>query len=144
MKDTPDYRNHLLHPLLALTLQGSRFALVGLTATATHVAVMIALVELAWFQPMSANFFGFTVAVLISFAGHLYWTFGETRVLEKNGGVEVFTKFIVVALTSLALNSLAVFLVVDINGLHYFWAVATMITLVPLVVFLLSKFWVFS
>jgi len=135
-------RDWLMHPLVTLALQGSRFAIVGMAATATHVLVMIALVEAASVTPMAGNVLGFLIAVLVSFAGHFYWTFAAP---DRRGQAwaGAFRKFVVVALSGLALNSLAVYLVVDIYALYYYWAVAIMVTIVPLVVFLLSKCWAF-
>jgi hypothetical protein len=46
-------------------------------------------------------------------------------------------------LTGLALNSLAVYLVVHLLGLPYQYAIVLMISVVPLLVFVLLKFWVF-
>jgi hypothetical protein len=50
----------------------------------------------------------------------------------------------VIALAGLALNSLAVYLVVNRLGLPYQYALVLMIGVVPLLVFALSKFWAFA
>jgi putative flippase GtrA len=132
-------------PLLHLALQYARFGTVGLTAAAIHVLVFVAAMELARLVPLVANFVAFGVAVLVSFFGHLQWTFrGQTAGGGRTQGRVALPRFILVALTGLALNSLAVYLVVNILAWPYYYAIALMISVVPLVVFVLSKFWAFA
>ena len=53
-------------------------------------------------------------------------------------------KFTLVSVTGLGLNTLAVYLVVNLLGQPYPYAVLLMVTGVPVVVFLMQKFWTFT
>jgi putative flippase GtrA len=134
-----------VRPLLRLGLQYARFGTIGLAAAATHVLIFVAVIELAGVAPLAANFIAFSVAVLVSFYGHLRWTF---RGQSEGGGRQrqrtALLRFALVALTGLALNSLAVHVVVDVLAWPYQYAIVLMLSVVPLVVFALSKFWAFA
>ncbi len=115
-----------------------RFGSVGLLATATHGLVYAALLEFARSAPMAANFAGFAVAVTVSFFGHRYWTFGGRPAQPGQ-----WPRFVVAALGSLALNSLAVWLVDDVLAVNPLWALLPMLVLVPAATFWLLSRWVF-
>lgn len=134
-----------VRPLSRLALQYARFGTVGLTAAAVHVLMFTAAIELGGLVPLAANFVAFGIAVLVSFAGHFRFTF---RGQIAGGGWQrqrsALARFVVVALTGLALNSLAVYLVVNRLAWPYGYAILLMIFVVPLIVFALSKFWAFA
>jgi putative flippase GtrA len=132
-------------PLLRLGLQYARFGTIGLTAATIHVLVFTASIELAGLAPLVANVVAFGIAVLVSFLGHFQWTFrGQTAGGGRHRQRIAFARFIIVALTGLALNSLAVYVVVNLLAWPYQCAIVLMISVVPLVVFALSKFWAFA
>ena len=54
------------------------------------------------------------------------------------------SKFIVVTLIGLCLNSLAVYMVTEALALPYVYAILLMVSVVPITVFLLSKIWAFA
>ena len=145
--DTRAERPGRIGTLLRVALQYLRFGAVGGAATLTHVATFVALIEIAGVQPMLANAIGFGIAVFVSFIGHFRWTFAP-----QFGGTVGFrcrartalVRFVVVALIGLALNSLAVYLVVDVLALPYGVAILVMVGPVPGVVFALSKLWAFA
>jgi putative flippase GtrA len=131
--------------LLQLGRQYARFGTIGLAAAATHVLVFTASIEFAGLAPLAANFVAFGIAVLVSFVGHFRWTFhsptaGGGRVRQRTA----LLRFIIVALTGLALNSLAVYVVSNLLAWPYPYAIVLMISVVPIVVFALSKFWAFA
>lgn len=134
-----------VRPLLRLGLQYARFGTIGLAAAAVHVLTFTALIELADLAPVAANFVAFAIAVLVSFFGHFQWTF---RAQTAGGGRHrqrtALSRFIIVALIGLALNSLAVYGVVNLLAWPYPYAIVLMLSVVPLVVFALSKFWAFA
>jgi putative flippase GtrA len=132
--------------LYQLALQYGRFGTVGVTATTVHVAAFVALIEVVEFAPLIANVLAFGLAVLVSFFGHWRWTFrptdGEAAALKPAS--RMLSKFVVVALIGLLLNSLVVYAVTDTFALPYAYAVLLMVSIVPLTIFLLSKFWAFA
>jgi putative flippase GtrA len=130
--------------LSGLVLQYARFGAVGVIATVTHVLMFTTGIELAGLAPLAANFAAFGIAVLVSFLGHLHWTFGgQIASHQRQQQRAALARFIVVALTGLALNSLVVYLVVHLMGLPYQYAIVLMISVVPLLIFVFLKLWVF-
>ena len=95
-----------------------------------------------------ANVLAFSLAVVLSYFGHSRFTFRPAAGVETAGGPigdrRAFARFTVAAGTGLALNSAAAFLIVDYLGYPYVWAIAAMLLVVPLVVFLIAKLWVFG
>jgi putative flippase GtrA len=116
-----------------------RFAVSGGLATATHVLVFVLLVEWLAVRPVLAAAPAFMVALFVSYGMNYHWTFsasGLHRVL--------LPRFVVVALLGLALNLGITYAVVDVAHYWYGYALLMVVLLVPLVTFLLSKFWVFK
>jgi putative flippase GtrA len=130
----------------ALLLQYARFGIVGLSATIVHSVLYLLLGGPVGISPLIANVLAFSVAVLVSYFGHFQWTFRDE---SGAGAAEVslmkdqLPRFVIVAVIGLILNSLAVYSVVDVMGSAYGYALIPMVTLVPVVVFALSKIWVF-
>lgn len=140
-------RNHSTisrHDFVKIIRQGGKFGIVGLLATATHVGLIVVLVEWFGWRPLHANFAAFGIAFLVSFFGHYRWTFADQIAAGPDSWRGPFLRFIVTAVTGLALNSLIVFLVVDAFGISYFYALGLMVTVVPGILFLIGKFWAFA
>jgi putative flippase GtrA len=132
-----------LRQIWALGLEGAKFGGVGLLSTAVHVMIFSAAIEFWSIEQMKANLIAFGFAFWVSLFGHFYWTFAsgdEGRRNLKGAGV----RFLVVALVGLALNSLVVYVVESMYGLPYVYATIGMIFVVPVVLFLLSRFWAFT
>jgi putative flippase GtrA len=128
-----------------LTLQYSRFAIVGIAATLIHAMAFTTFIELVNLAPLIANFAAFGIAFLISFLGHFRWTFrSQTAYWGWRQQRTALMRFAAVALTGFTLNSLTVVLVVNLLMLPYQYALILMVGVVPLVVFGLSKFWAFA
>lgn len=123
-----------------LLVQGLKFGTVGGLATVVHLTLFVICIELAGMQPFWANFPAFAVAVVVGFTGHFLWTFRD----GANSWKPAFMKFAVTAILGLLLNSLIVYGMVDVLGLGYGYAAATMATLTPAVIFVVSKFWAFA
>lgn len=122
-----------------LALQYVRFASVGAAATAVHVVLFVALIELLESSAVTANLTAFGAALLLSFIGHCRWTFrqrGQRRV--------ALGRFTVVAVFGLGLNSMIAYGIADRLGWPYACAIALMVTVTPVVLFLISRFWTFA
>jgi putative flippase GtrA len=132
------------HDFITLIQQGGKFGIVGMLATATHVGLMIVLVEWFGWRPLIANFGAFAVAFFVSFLGHYRWTFADQSSAGPNSWRGALARFLVVSFTGLALNSLAVFLVVDLLHVSYVYALAIMVSVVPATLFVIGKFWAFA
>lgn len=115
-----------------------RFGVSGGLATATHVSVFVLLVEWLGLRPLLAAGPAFVLAMLVSYGMNYHWTFsvsGPHRIM--------LPRYVVVALLGLGLNLGITYAVVDVADDWYGYALLLVVMIVPLVTFLLSKFWVF-
>ncbi|WFP49056.1 GtrA family protein [Methylomonas sp. EFPC3] len=118
-----------------------KFAIVGGLATATHAGIFAFVIETQLAQALEANFIAFAVAFLISFLGQYHWTFrnsSDTHWSKK------MTKFLIVALIGLGLNTAGVLVIVERLLLPYHYAILFMVTVVPVTTFIINKKWAFS
>ena len=125
--------------LRGVALQYIRFAGVGAVATAVHVTLFAALIELLHISALLANLAAFGAALLLSFIGHCLWTF---RLRE--GHWPALRRFSIVAALGLGLNSAIAYGIADRLGWHYACAVLLMVTVTPVTLFLLSRRWAFA
>jgi putative flippase GtrA len=116
-----------------------RFGITGVLATLTHVALFVLLVEWAYLRPLYAAVPAFLAAVGVSYAMNYRWTFRADGLHQV-----MLPRFVLVALAGLGLNLLITWMVVDVGNYWYGYALVLIIMLVPLVTYLLSRFWVFS
>jgi putative flippase GtrA len=116
-----------------------RFGIVGITATAVHLGVLAAGVELLNVPPVVMNGAAFCVAVSITYFGQSLWVFRAGR--RDAGQISRFaTSVLIGVLGNMAIMAFSVH-ILDVPYLYGF--IASLI-LVPAVSFLLSKFWVFA
>ena len=115
-----------------------RFGVVGLVATAVHVAVGLALHHRAGATPLAANAVAFSVAVIVSFAGQRRLTFPDAA---ADGAT--FLRFVAAALAGLGLNQLIVWAVTGPGGGPYWLALVLVLASVPAVVYSLLRYWTF-
>ncbi len=128
----------LWHRHRRLGTQVVRFGAVGVTATVTHVLIVVALVESGLARPFWANVVAFSTALVVSYFGNHAWTF------ELRGGHRRhLPRFLVVALVGLALNQGIVYGAVDLLAWDYRIALAIVVTSVPAMTFLLNRYWAF-
>lgn len=128
------------------SLQYLRFGFVGILATLVHVVTFSFLLELFGIGAWIANLLAFSIAIGVSFFGHFHWTFRhreESAAKLRRNQASAFPRFVVTSAIGLCLNTLAAYVVVDVMGQPYMWAVAIMVVFVPPVVFLIAKFWAF-
>jgi len=118
--------------------QLGRFAIVGVAATLTHVGVALLTTYLFALSPLQANLAGFTVAVGVSFQGHLHVTF---RVQDPQW--RHLCRFIVLSVTSLAVSSLITALCTRSGG-NIRLAMTLVAGVVPASSFLVARLWVFA
>jgi putative flippase GtrA len=122
-----------------VALQYIRFIGIGAVATAVHVSLFAALIELLPISALVGNLAAFGAALLLSFVGHCRWTF---RLRDGHG--PALRRFTAVAALGLGLNSAIAYGIVDQLGWHYACAVVPMVTVTPVALFLLSRRWAFA
>jgi putative flippase GtrA len=135
--------------LQAISNEGARigrFAIVGVLATLLHSAVYSLLITVTPIAPLLANLLAFASALSMSFFGHQRWTFKEAgeRAVAHGGSVAHFGRFFLTSVLGLALNSAAVYVVVNGLGLEPIYAVVPMLFVVPPITFICMKLWVFA
>ncbi|HUF87690.1 MAG TPA: GtrA family protein [Thermohalobaculum sp.] len=121
---------------MQLLKQISRFGLVGVVATAVHVAVGLGLHNGLGMAPLWANLIAFGCALGVSFLGQTRLTFPDA---QAGGGA--FLRFATVAVSGLGLNQAVVWVVTSAFGGPYWLALAIIVATVPWITFALLKFW---
>lgn len=116
----------------------ARFAVVGVIATVTHMAVFTVAIEAVGIEPVTATALAFCVAVLVGYALNRQWTFAAHGARHAR-----LWRYVVGALAGLAVNSAIMFAVV--HGAHAspYLGLAIGIVVVPPLTFALNQFWVF-
>jgi len=113
----------------------ARFGGIGGLATAVHLLVAAAVFSLApKISPFIANAIAFLVAFQVSFWGHRRITF------KKSGSM---CRFFILSLGGFALNNGILASLIALTNISGLLAITLAMILVPLVVYLVSRFWVF-
>jgi len=120
------------------------FGAVGLTASLTHFAVAVALIELAKIPISCANIVAFISAVPVSYFGHAFLTFSarhygrESDVTRQSAG-----RFVVLAIAGFVLNQTIIVWFTEHLGYPHRAVLAFTILGVAGFLFLASKLWAF-
>ncbi|UYV15393.1 GtrA family protein [Porphyrobacter sp. ULC335] len=123
---------------MALLRQIASFGVTGATATLLHVGVAWLLIDRAALDGLVANACGAAAAFIVSYLGNARVTFASQRGLW-NGAA----RYLVVTFASLALSS-AILVLTQSSGLPTYAYGLLVVMTVPLVTFLLAKFWAFK
>ena len=116
-----------------------RYGLVGVTASVVHASIGLMLHEWAGLDPFWAHATGFCGGLITAYLGHYHYSFKDDGAHRNR-----FPKFFITALTGFSLHQGGVWLLVNHFGYDYSTqALPALMLSVPLVTFLLSKFWVF-
>lgn len=121
------------------TMQFMRFGLVGIVATLCHMCTLIILVEFFNHQPLVASTIGFILAVIVSYILNCRFTF-----IVSGNHVLLFSKYLIVCLTGLAINTSIMFLTVEILNWWYIMGQIPTLIIVPITNFTLNKYWTFG
>ncbi|MBV9997222.1 MAG: GtrA family protein [Caulobacteraceae bacterium] len=114
------------------------FVVVGVVATALHVATALAVQRLAAAGPMAASIAGYAASVGLSYVGNSLLTFRRPVMHGPQ-----FAKFAAISLAGLALNQAIVFVCAHLIGWPLWQALIPVALIVPAATFLMSKFWAF-
>ncbi|MFG6549500.1 GtrA family protein [Sulfitobacter sp. M21595] len=115
-----------------------RFGMVGLFSTFVHMVIGFLLIQSNW-QPVMANLIAFTIAFLISFIGHLGFSFADQDVSLSN----TLWKFALVALIGLAGNEMLLIVLLSVGDQTEIMSLWTSTGCIAFLTFALSKFWAF-
>lgn len=120
-------------------LQIVRFSSVGGLATVFHVVVAVLTRDAFGFSPLQANLAGFCGALILSYVGHAYFTFGTTL----KGSQQIF-RFLFVAVSGLAVSTATVWCLNIKLTLPFEFAMVAVAVLVPAASYVAMRLWVFS
>jgi len=123
-------------------LQVIRFGIIGSIAAIINILIVIFLVENFNINPLAANVLAFLIAFNISYIGHRYWSFADTKLKSKHS-ISI-PRFLLVAIISFILNEGLFYIFLNIWHLNYIIALVLVLIIVPIFTFISSKFWAFS
>ncbi len=121
---------------MGLAARLGRFGVVGIVATAVHVAAGLGLHHLAGASPLWANGIAFSVAVVVSFLGQSRLTFPEAT---ADGAA--FVRFVAAALLGFGLNQVIVWAVTSPLDAPYWVALLAVLVSVPAINFCVIRYW---
>lgn len=125
------------HPMLS---QIWRFGIIGILASCWHFFMVYSLVDIFQLAPLIANIFAFFSAFIISYFGHSLWTFNQ----QQHEHPKTLKKFFLVASFGFILNETGYFLLLSYTPLSYLNSLLIVLIIVPIITFLLSKYWAFT
>ncbi|MGE1084315.1 GtrA family protein [Pseudomonas shirazensis] len=114
-----------------------RFGLVGVTNTAVHAGIVIALMEILAPPAFVANGVAFCFANVMSYLLNSRFTF------KMPASLLGYRRFLAVSLVSLGLT-LLITSAVEYLGLHYSVGLVLVIFIVPVLNYLVMKLWAFK
>ena len=124
--------------MITLLRQFIKFTGVGFMSAIGHYGLLIALVQLATVQPVSASAAGALLGAWINYSLNYRYTFHSTRRHRES-----VLRFGVVAAIGLVLNTLFMWVGVDVIGAHYLLSQIVTTGLVLIWSFAGNRFWTF-
>ena len=115
-----------------------RFGLVGIAASCVHFGIVVAFVQTHRLQPLSANAIAFCFAFQVSYWGHRCFTFSS-----QANHFKAVSKLITVSVGTFAANQGLFYLLFKIVGLQYALALFIVLATLPILTFIINKYWVF-
>lgn len=122
-----------------LFLQLMRFGIVGVTAAVVHFSSVIFFVQIALLKPLVANIVAFPIAFQVSYWGHRQWTFNGTTALHSLA----IPRLLLTSITGLIVNESLFYVFLVICNLPYPLALFIVLSTLPILTFIVNKFWVF-
>lgn len=131
--------NNIILQYKDLFFQIARFGIVGLTAAAVNFGIVVLLVETMHFTPLMANAFAFLLAFQVSYWGHRNWTFMASESLHR----VALPRLLLVAGLGFVANQSLFYFFLTVAQWPYQIALLADLTILPMITFVLNKFWVF-
>ncbi len=116
-----------------------KFFLVSILASAIHLDILYLLVTNDVFLPIRANVAAFLLAMVVNYYGHTFWTFNH----KKYSFQRSLSRFVAAQIVAGMLNQWLFYMAITRTSLDYLWASGAVLAIVTLVIFILSRYWVF-
>ena len=118
--------------------QWLRFGMVGLLATFVHMMIGFLLIQSTW-HPLLANLLAFTIAFVVSFIGHLGFSFADQEVSTSSA----LWKFALVALVGFVCNEVLLIMLLSEGDLSDTVSLWISTGSAAVLTFALSRLWAF-
>lgn len=118
-----------------------KFAIIGGIATLTHAINYLLFLKVFNISEYISNVIGFTFALSISYYGQRYWTFSDKKIQNEN---KTKFKFFISSLLSIILNTLWVFITVNMFNCKPEYAAFGIVFVTPVMIFITLSLWVFK
>lgn len=115
-----------------------KFGMVGVMATFVHMVIGYLLIGAGW-HPLLANMLAFAIAFLVSFAGHLGFSFSDQDVTARSA----LRRFSVVAMAGFGCNQALLVLLLSQGAVTHTVALWVSTGSAAILTFVLSKIWAF-
>jgi len=135
----PATRRRIGHKLLVEFLLAIRFGLVGILATAIHIATLWMLLSNTLLPVLVANTIAFINAFGFSFAGNYLWTFGAPGSPRR-----AMSRFFTISVSAFALNSVLLGAILKLGWFEPALAAIGSAVVIPVITFSASRFWGFN
>ncbi|MFT4301245.1 MAG: GtrA family protein [Desulfovibrio sp.] len=119
-----------------------RFGMVGGAATLTYVLLGLLFVNLWGMHVLMGNALAYALSFIVSYLGQSLWTFGTASSASGLSHWTRLARFAAAQALGLGLNSAIIWLLMRLS-LTYEVAMPVAVLLVPVMVYLLCKYWVF-
>lgn len=116
-----------------------RFGIIGIVATITHIVIVAFILAFNLMPIFTANFTAFLTAFCVSFIGNYKWTFKSHNNLKRSLG-----RYFLIASLGFIVNNIILFILIYEKILPPLYAAIISACFIPIVTFLLSKYWAFS
>lgn len=121
-------------------LRAGTFICVGITAAAVHWGVAVGLARLGGWQPLVSNVAGWVLAMVVSFSGHHWLTFGDRNAKLDHS----LPRFVGLSAAGFAVNEISYALLIHAGVKRYDLALAIILVTVAGLTFIASRLWVFT
>ena len=121
-----------------------RFGIVGGAASVSYFLLGLLFVSVLGLPTLAGNALAYALSFIVSYLGQCLWTF---RAADAGAGIAthrtMLPRFAATQAVGLCCNSAIVWLLVNM-GVPYAWAMPVAVLLVPVMVYMLCKVWVFK
>jgi putative flippase GtrA len=115
-----------------------RYGVTGLLSAATHMGVLVLLVEYASWRPIWASTVGFVASVAVSYLLQRSWVFESSTPIRTS-----FPRFTIVALVALGLNTVILAVGTEFMSAYYVVVQAVALIAIPVSNYILNSLWTF-
>ena len=121
-----------------------RFGIVGGAASVSYFLLGLLFVSMLGLPTLAGNALAYALSFIVSYLGQCLWTF---RAVDAGAGIAthrtMLPRFAATQAVGLCCNSAIVWLLMKV-GVPYAWAMPVAVLLVPVMVYMLCKAWVFN